>query len=244
MCEMSIVQNKANVESDREILLPYWPQSGLLPRLRERGSRVENMAFKGRSFNLYRDFRSPEFVAELEGLGVRFEVHDELKSPLTDWSDYRTCDVILAVRDLTERDALVKPRSKLVNAWIAGVPAILGPEPAFRDLRESAMDFIEVKAPQEALNAIRRLKSEPLYYEQIVANGLRRAQEFSEDVIAQKWIDALADPVAERYARWLKSGKLARLAQFPIRSIRKKMADRSHEYYRDHEYRTISNRVT
>jgi hypothetical protein len=47
------------------------------------------------------------------------------------WHDYSTDDLVLAVRDLTEKDALVKPASKLVNAWIAGVPALLGPEPAF-----------------------------------------------------------------------------------------------------------------
>jgi hypothetical protein len=244
MCEIAIVQNKANVESEREIFIPYWPQPGLLPRLRERRSRVENMAFKGRSWNLYHEFRSPQFLAELAGLGVRFETHDERGNPEADWSDYRQCDLILAVRDLTEQDARVKPASKLVNAWIAGVPAILGPEPAFRDFRQSPLDYVEVKTPRQALDAIRRFKSQPDYYDQTVANGLRRAEEFSEDAIARQWIDALAGPAAEQYGRWLRSRRLARLARFPIRSIRQKLANRAHNYHRDHGYRIISDRFT
>ena len=138
MCDMSIVQNQANVETERDIMIPYWPPPGLMPRLHERGTRIEHMAFMGRSWNLAPEFRSPrEFLAELAALGVRFDIHDELESPTPNWSDFRKCDLTLAVRNLTEQDALVKPASKLVNSWIAGVPALLGPEPAFRDLRES-----------------------------------------------------------------------------------------------------------
>jgi hypothetical protein len=244
MCDMAIVQNMANVESEREIFIPHWPQPGLLPRLRDRRARVENMAFKGRSWNLYHEFRSPEFLAELAGLGVQFETHDERGSSGADWSDYRQCDLILAVRDLTDQDARVKPASKLVNAWIAGVPALLGPEPAFRDLRQSALDYVEVKTPRQVLDAIRRFKSQPEYYDQMVANGLRRAEEISEDVIARQWIDALAGPVAKQYDRWLKSHRLARLAKFPIRCVRQKLANRAADYHRHHGYRIVSDNFT
>jgi hypothetical protein len=40
MCEMTIVQNQAHVESETDILLPHWPQPGLLARLKERGNRI------------------------------------------------------------------------------------------------------------------------------------------------------------------------------------------------------------
>ena len=98
MCDVAIVQNLANVESDRDIFMPHWPQPGLIPRLPERGSRIENMSFKGRSFNLAPAFRSTEFLTELEALGVHFEVDDESRDTATGWSDYRTSDLILAVR--------------------------------------------------------------------------------------------------------------------------------------------------
>lgn len=47
MCDMTIVQNKATIKSSLDILMPHWPQPGLIPRLDVRGSRVETMAFKG-----------------------------------------------------------------------------------------------------------------------------------------------------------------------------------------------------
>jgi hypothetical protein len=244
MCDVSIVQNQGNVKSETDIFIPHWPQPGLTPRLRERGTELENVAFKGRSFNLLPEFRSTDFLAELARLGVCLDVQDESRSPTTEWSDYSTCDIVLAVRDLTEQDAMVKPSSKLVNAWIAGVPAILGPEPAFRDLRKSPLDYFEVKTPGEALNAIRQLKSEPALYEQMVANGRTRALEFTEDVLAQKWIDALAGAIAEHYARWRRSAKLARLANFPIKVIRQKLANRAHNFHRDHGRRIVSGRHT
>ena len=241
MCDMSIVQNQANVETERDIMIPHWPSPGLLPRLQERGTRIENMAFMGRSWNLAPELRSPdEFLAELAALGVRFDIHDELESPTPNWSDYRNCDLTLAVRNLTEQDALVKPASKLVNAWIAGVPALLGPEPAFRDLRETPFDYVEVKTPREALDAIRRLKSNPDEYNHMIVNGLKRAEEFSIDRIAQTWVNALAGPVAQQYGRWLKSGRLARLAMFPARAIRQKVANRAAVYHQQHGCRIIS----
>jgi hypothetical protein len=108
MCDVAIVQNQANVKSKTDIFIPYWPHPGLTPRLRERGTRLENMAFKGRSFNLLPEFRAADFLAELAHLGLRFDVQDESRSPLTEWSNYSTCDLILAVRDLTEQDALIR----------------------------------------------------------------------------------------------------------------------------------------
>ena len=69
----------------------------------------------------------------------------------------------------------MKPSTKLVNAWIAGVQALLGPEPGFQDIRQTPLDYFEVKTPVEVLNAIHRLRSQPALYEQMVSNGLKRA---------------------------------------------------------------------
>ena len=59
-------------------MMPHWPQPGLLPRLKERGNRIENMVFKGRKLNLYHEFRSPEFRASLASLGVSLTIDDKL----------------------------------------------------------------------------------------------------------------------------------------------------------------------
>ena len=140
----------------------YREATGALARLVwpaacDRG-RIETLAFKGRAFNLHEPFRSPEFRAALEGLGVRLALDFNDETRAHGWHDYSEADLVLAVRDLTKQDALIKPASKLVNARIAGTPAILGPEPAFRDLRRSDLDYFEVRTPEDVLAAVRRLK--------------------------------------------------------------------------------------
>ena len=111
------------------------------------------------------------------------------------WNDYSTTDIFLAVRDMTEGDALVKPPTKLVNAWMAGVPALLGPEPSFLRLKRCDLDFIEVRTPTEAFAAIRRLKDNPELYRQMVVNGRVRARDFTVDQIARRWVEIpWADP--------------------------------------------------
>lgn len=158
LCDMTIVQNEANVEGLSDVFIPHWPQPGLIPRESGRGGRIETLAFKGRAFNLHEPFRSPEFRAALEGLGVRLALDFNDETRAHGWHDYSEADLVLAVRDLTKQDALIKPASKLVNARIAGTPAILGPEPAFRDLRRSDLDYFEVRTPEDVLAAVRRLK--------------------------------------------------------------------------------------
>jgi hypothetical protein len=242
--DIEIVQNRASVESDTVILVPHWPQPCLIPRCVERGDRIENLVYKGRSHNLYHDFRTSGFSEKLAEICVRLSIDDEKRREIPDWGDFRTADVVLAVRDLTERDALLKPASKLVNAWIAGSPALLGPEPAFRELRESDLDYIEVRTVDDVLDAIRRLKSNPALYHRMIANGLKRAEDFTRDRIAQRWVDVLSGPVAEHYRRWLKQGRVRRLARFPLRAIHQKMISRATAYHRDQGYRIVSGRFT
>ena len=64
------------------------------------------------------------------------------------------------MRDLTESDYFAKPASKLVNAWHAGVPALLGPEPAYQALRMQ-FDYIEIRSPEDAIREVIRLKENP-----------------------------------------------------------------------------------
>ncbi|WP_297085881.1 glycosyltransferase [Thermoleptolyngbya sp. C42_A2020_037] len=244
LCDMAIVQNRANVESAADIFIPHWPQPGLIPRLKERGSTIENVVFNGYEINLYAPFCSSEFQRELENLGVKLVINGSPENGPVMWHDYSTNDLVLAVRDLTEKDALGKPASKLVNAWIAGVPALLGPEPAFRDLRQSELDYIEVKTPEAVLEAIQKLKAQPETYQKMVLNGFRRAQEFSVDNIAEQWCQALSGPVAENYERWKQSNQVMHAVAFVPKIFRHKVASREAAYNRFHGYRIVSGRYT
>lgn len=244
LCDFAIVQNQANLESITDILIPHWPQPGLIPRLKERGSTIENIVFKGSEANLYETFRSAEFQRELGKLGVKLVINGRPENGPLAWHDYSTDDLVLAVRDLTEKDALVKPASKLINAWTAGVPALLGPEPAFRDLRQSEQDYIDVRTPKAVLEAIQQLKAQPEMYQEMVINGLRRAQEFTVENITEQWCQALAGPIAETYKRWKQRTQIMRAAMFVPRIIGHKVVCRRATYDRFHGYRVISGQYT
>lgn len=244
ICDITIVQNKANLESETDIFIPHWPQPGLIPRLKERGSTIENLVFKGSEVNLYQSFCSAEFKRELEKLGVMLRINGRPENGPVMWNDYTTDDLVLAVRDLTEKDALVKPASKLINAWSAGVPALLGPEPAFRDLRQSELDYIEVKTPEAVLEAVKKLKSHPDLYNQMVLNGLKRAEEFTIEKMTDRWQQALAGPIAEQYQQWKNRSQVSRLIGFSLKIIPQKLAVRQSTYNRSHGYRIISGKRT
>ena len=244
LCDFTVMQNKVCVDSETDIFIPIWPQPGLIPRLKERGSKIENIVFKGGEINLYESFRSPEFKRELEKLGVTLRINGRPETGPIVWHDYSTDDLVLAVRDLTEKDALVKPPSKLVNAWIAGVPALLGPEPAFREQRKSELDYIEVTTPQAVFEVVQLLKSQPELYQKMVANGNKRAEDFTEEKMIQRWYEFLAGPVADGYKRWSKRTQVSRMAEFSLRSIQHKIAGRKAAYHRLHGYRPISGTHT
>ncbi len=154
----------------------------------------------------------------------------------------------LAVRDLTATDYFAKPATKLTNAWLAGVPILLGPEPAFQALRESPLDYIEIKTPDEAVEAIIRLKQNPALYREMVENGLRRSQEFTVDRIAARWREVLAGPVADGYAAWRKQPALwmsvVRPAQFVVRGLKEMYERRRYVKQRDHGFRPMSGTYT
>lgn len=244
LCDFTVVQNKICVGSETDIFIPIWPQPGLIPRLKERGSTIENIVFKGDEINLYESFRSPEFKRQLEKIGVKLRINGLAENEPVMWHDYSTDDLVLAVRDVTEKDGLVKPASKLVNAWIAGVPALLGPEPAFREQRQSDLDYIEVTTPQAVFEAIKLLKSRPELYQQIIANSHKRAEDFTTEKMIERWYQLLAGPVADGYKRWSKKNQVSRMAEFSLRSIQHKIAGKKAAYHRLHGYRPISGTHT
>jgi hypothetical protein len=128
-----------------------------------------------------------------------------VKSKKADWTDHRAVDVIIAIRDCTIYDANNKPPSKLINAWLAGCPGVLGPEPAFQQLRESELDYIEARTVDDIVNAVGRLKNDPALYRAMRENGLRRGADFTAERTARRWRDLLAGPIAQGFERWRKA---------------------------------------
>jgi hypothetical protein len=251
ICDRNVVQNSLNVLTKTDHFIPHWPQPGLIPRDPARGTKIETLCFKGSVYNLYHAFRTPEFLAALsdQGLRLEYDVKENAKrgDPIH-WHDYAQCDLVLAVRDATERDLRLKPASKLVNAWLAGCPALVGPEPAFQELRESPLDYFEVRTPRDVLDAVSKLRADPQLYAHMVENGRRRGADFASARITERWYALLAGPATSDFMRLCARRPLlrqmGRWAQFATRVPLHVHNRRRYFESRDHGYRPISDRYT
>jgi hypothetical protein len=198
--QLEVVQNTSSVWSGSDIYIPHWPQPGLIPRNRSRGDRIENIVYMGKEANLDAELRSTAFKQQLAGLGMRLDAKSG------GWWDYREADVVLAVRSGYPLYLAVKPASKLVNAWMAGCPAIVSPENGYRELRLSALDYFEGQTVEDVLQSLKRLREQPRLYEDMVLNGATRAKAFTAEAIADRWAAFLDGIVSERYRAWSAAG--------------------------------------
>lgn len=189
-----IVQNPLQA-SDHAVFIPHWPQPGLIPRDPHR-SGISTLRYFGRASSLPGFFRDPAFLDALAQRGISFHFDER------DWRDYASTDVCVALRYEPEIGTATKPFSKLVNAWIAGVPALLGPEPAYRAVRRSELDFIEVNSAREVLAALDLLRTEPQRYDAMVANGRARAADYSRTAIADQWCRFIAGQFLPGWRTW------------------------------------------
>lgn len=194
LADFEIVQNGRFADERRSYFVPHWPQPGIIPRDPKRGSKIENITFKGGFGSLDAEFRTARWNAYLESRKLTFEIASKhTQGEIPRWHDYELADLVLAVRPLYGDGGLrcEKPASKLVNAWHAGVPAILGPEYAFRELQTNDLDYIEVKNAEDAMGAINELIDSPARYRAMIDHGRQRARQFTPQRIAERWAEVL-----------------------------------------------------
>lgn len=194
--DFEVVQNCASSDGERQIHIQHWPQPGLIQRDSGRGVRVENVAFKGAAEEMAPSFTDGLWELMMARLDVKWHCDaaqwggNDIQYA-TSWNDYCNTDVIVALRKDMQSEYMRKPASKLINAWLAGVPAILGPERAYRELRLTDLDYIEVTSTADAYRAIERLKNDPELYAAMVKNGQERAAEVSAQVCTDAWANLL-----------------------------------------------------
>jgi hypothetical protein len=78
------------------------------------------------------------------------------------------------------------------------VPALLGPEVAYRELRRSPFDYLEAGTRAEAERAVERLLAEPGLYAAMVENGRARAADYTAAAILPRWAELLFETLPAR----------------------------------------------
>jgi hypothetical protein len=189
-----VVQSPAQIQ-ERSVLIPSWPQPGLLRRDPAR-TQISALGFFGRGGSVPGFFRDPAFLKALAQRGITYTFSER------NWRDYRSTDVAVALRFDPPIGSSAKPFAKLVNAWFAEVPALLGPEPAFRWLRRSDLDYIEVSSARDILGALDLLQANPGVYQAMVANGIARRAEFTRAAIRTQWLEFIEGQFLPSFARW------------------------------------------
>ncbi len=215
--QLQIVQNPTEIETvSHSFYLPHWTQPGLIPRDLSRGDRFENIAFFGHQNNLAAELLSPRWQQHLNQLGLNW-LPVINRNPWNDyqtlnpaWNDYRHIDAIVAIRRFgTDYSYPNKPATKLYNAWLAGVPAILGYESAYRTEGHPHQDYLEVTSFSELSFTLKQLKQDIKLRQKIVNQGDQQGQKFHPDQITQRWrnfIETVAIPAFETWyqtPRWL-----------------------------------------
>jgi hypothetical protein len=220
LCEQRAVINEGQANGIDAHFIPHRPQPNLKPRDPGRGTTIRTLAFKGEHYNLFETFRSEAFLGELRRLGVELVVNTEHGDNVFEsWADYRNVDLVLAVRNNTVFDINLKPALKLINAWMAGAPALLSPEPSYRRLRRSSLDFVEITRPEHALDAIRHLQANPQVYQAMIDNGFDRAREYLPHEHVWEWVKLFSGPVEAGYRRWAATPALVRRTWWPVRHL-------------------------
>ncbi|MBE9078025.1 glycosyltransferase family 1 protein [Romeria aff. gracilis LEGE 07310] len=221
--QLQVVQNPVEASARyHRYFTPHWPQPGLMARSQfpnqspGRPDRFETVAFFGHANSLAPELQTSAWEEALAELGLRWQPvintnhWNDFATLSTDWNDYRAIDAIVAVRSFSAWQQWLqggyrhKPATKLYNAWLAGVPAILGPEVAYRAERRSPLDYLEVTSMPDLIAQLRQLKSDSGLRQAMVVNGRDRASAYSPAAITQRWQQFLEAVAIPAYDRWCK----------------------------------------
>lgn len=218
-CDLAVVQNGVAV-APHERFLPLWPQPGLIERDRSRGARIRTIVYMGRDGAEPGWFATLRRSRELAARGLRFEVRTGR------WHDYRDVDLVVAARDDARAVLDVKPATKVYNGWLAGVPVLAAPEPAYLEQARGPLDFIVVRGERDVLDAVELLRSVPALYEAMVRNGRARGADYDVDATRARWLELFRTEVVPAFVA-AQPGFAHRRGWFVGAMLRQKIASRA-----------------
>lgn len=198
--QVQVVQNRNHLNGvENTFLMHHWTQPGLIPRDEERGDVFKNVGYFGHPDQLADNLHDPEWERFLDERNLNWiPVHDDPDRQ----RDYSDIDLVVAIRSFDGRSYDYKPATKLHNAWLAGVPAILGPESAYRGERNHELDYLEASTYEELCRHVDRLNGQPSLRRKLRVRAEKRAKEISPERKAKDWWELLTGPVADIYDWW------------------------------------------
>lgn len=215
-----LVQNKKRARYlPDSFFVPHWPQPHLLPRNPERGDRFENAYFIGQDFQCHQDLFSCEWIQQVRR---RAGLYVEMP-PVQFWHDYRSADVVIALRNFGALHHFNKPATKLYNAWHAGTPFVGGKESGYRSEGEVGKNYLQANSAAEILTQLIRLKEDVTLRKKLVERGREASKRVSTEAILRCWkflvleeLPALAEAFYQQSPRqrrhFLMRKKMIRLA--------------------------------
>ena len=215
--QLHVIMNKKEASIDKKFYyMPHWSMPGIIPRAKNRGNKFENIAFIGEDRNLDINLKTTSWERYLKKNDLKWNL---IGSDLSyKWNDYQNIDLIVAVREFNSKNQFKsKPALKLINAWLAGVPAILGPESAYQAERKSELDYIEVKTYEELIDALKKLKENPELRKKMIENGLKRCKEYTIEKISQRWKFFITNIAIPAYEEWINLPEEKRKEFFDLR---------------------------
>ncbi|MGG6263566.1 hypothetical protein ACQ4M3_16345 [Leptolyngbya sp. AN03gr2] len=207
----------------KSVYIQHWSQPGLIQRDRNRGDRFENIAYVGRAHNLAAELRTEDWEAELRSMGLNWRTIADPEQ----WHDYSQIDAIVAIWSFDQQGHPSKPTSKLHNAWMAGVPAIVGQDSAFRQEWKSDLDYLKASSPAEVLTALKQLRDDSTFRQQMIDNGKLRSTEIDAPAVLKRWLEVLNNHVVPEYETWCQQSRLQRSVFLAGRSTGMKLKQAS-----------------
>lgn len=208
----------------------HWPQLGLIPS-KSPTEKLENLYFFGNTDNLAKELKSEDWSAFCRDLSLNFHVPD-----YDEWNDYSNVDISIGIRSFdVERPFNNKPASKMINAWMCGVPFIANKESAYTSECNNLFDAIFITNYQNFKDTIKRLKQEP---NRLIAYK-QRAQElkekYTESFFFSHWESIIQNEVIARFNDWEKESYISkytfhikRLLYFRVRQLFQNKQRKSH----------------
>ena len=228
LADCHIVQNQLQI-GPRSYWIPHWSQPALIPRSTSRRG-LTRTAYFGREY--YLQGGHDRWSDSLRQLGIAFDC-----PPAHHWNDYSQVDLMVAIRSFDDYPYPRKPPTKLLNAWIAGVPALVGLESAYHQIGLAGRDYLVAHTFEEALDHVERLQADQSLYASIVEAGYQRAQQFTREKTLSAWNELITTqlvplwnqirrPSVTRRIHWLCRNTVGGVRSLGVRAARRLFGSR------------------